>query len=825
MALESLINEVLLPTGYADEEALSRAETYLSPAAKDLVSEWAFLHNRLRNCFITGIIFFVCGALSSVVLLLMYITREKYAESFQTKLMARSSLTSAVIAAGSLVNGSFLNALSQDRLGYATVKRDSAICFLLFYGIPMIGVAAAALAGFNCQHRTCYGYGYKDASLEYYTVFCIVVTTPVVWWQFLSLLTASVAVRSAQEELKDGGVNKLPTDPQELDALEPPIGDKGVTGLATAVVALVLSLIKWILQLILLLALFWNSPLATRTIGGRAISEWGDAYVGESFTAAIDLGNDMYNETVVRPTPLVGEIDSGYFTTGIFVWVLGMLLNVFAVGIYMACKSTAVLRKAVEERLALTAFTFTCATYNPEAMRALADRRADVYFLRKLGALPALVMDLPIVILSVRFLVTYGWNTMVLFVGAASLAHGLIYLSRAIVVALTATLRRTPYVPDVANGEPPFYRATLGDVASMFASMLQLGLLCALLGVYYHGYSYGLYMGFTEDEARACNGAFWALSFIIIAYLIANLCCSISFLNHFTFSHENIAEKSYRSGLCVVLSLLDGAWLNLIAEETVAVREVKRAASFVAIGTNFVPALLLQGVMLFMANVPFGLLDTREDDSDWEEIVETASGEVGYYSFLASDYLRMMSAGSVANLAMACTVLVGVWKLLLLVILHTTRLKAEESPFVHTPFVGGAQWLANRSLPEGFDDESRRARLAAKLKGNGPGKPTHHMGYAIDANGQYIFDRDGQYTLGPGVQYVFDQDGNYSTDEWGNAMLEDADGVLITEGYGRDGDGYGATHRHRLHRSARRRRVLEGRVGAPGGRALLSRLV
>ena len=32
-------------------------------------------------------------------------------------------------------------------------------------------------------------------------------------------------------------------------------------------------------------------------------------------------------------------------------------------------------------------------------------------------------------------------------------------------------------------------------------------------------------------------------------------------------------------------------------------------------------------------------------------------------------------------------------------------------------------------------------------------------------------------------------DGNYALDEYGNAMLEDADGVLITAGYGNDGYG------------------------------------
>ena len=43
--------------------------------------------------------------------------------------------------------------------------------------------------------------------------------------------------------------------------------------------------------------------------------------------------------------------------------------------------------------------------------------------------------------------------------------------------------------------------------------------------------------------------------------------------------------------------------------------------------------------------------------------------------------------------------------------------------------------------------------------GGGSGLPTHHMGYAIDATGNYLYEADGSYTLGPGCQYVFDAAG------------------------------------------------------------------
>lgn len=783
LAIDTLVSRVLLPAGLPTAESTALARLYLEPAAVDLLDEWGVVHSRLQTCFFVGVSFFVAGCLSSVVLLLLYLTRPAYAESFQTKLVARSSLTSAFIAAVALVNGSALNAISQDRLGYSRVKRDSALCSLVFFGLPMIGVAAAALAAFNCQHRSC-SIGYKSANVEYYTLFAIVVTTPVVWWQFLCLLTATVAVRSASKDDKEA----LPTDPEELDALEPPSEDRGSwVGKLVTGASLLGSLGTWALQLLLLLAFFWNSPLATRTIGGRSAHEWGGEYAGEAVQAAIDLGAD-------RNLTIAGEVDVTYFSVGVVLWVGGMLVNVIAVGVYMACGSTAVLRRDVEGRLALTAFAFTCASIHPEAMRILADRRADVMVIRKLGGLPALLLDVPLVVLCLHWLLEHGHNSFVLLAGCASLAHGLLFLSRAVVVSLTADLRRPPCPPDLAAGEPPFHRVTLGDALTLAASLLQYGLILALIGLYYHGWQYGGYMGFTSDNASTCQGAFYALCVMAGALLVANLGVSLSFLNHYEFSHEGLAERSYLSSTVLLLACFDVAWLNLLAEEAIATREVRRAAAFVSLAVLFLPALLLQASVVFMANVPMALLDERAI-----ALSEMSSGMAGWNDFIMWHADDLMSASATQNSAFAFTVIIGVWKLLLLVILHTTS-KNEPSPFKHTPVVCGAQWRTNRQPPDDFEEERRRTRRANSGRRINPRveqRPTHHMGYALDVDGNYILDEEGGYTLGPGVRYVYDADGNYATDEYGNCVLEDADGVVIAEGYGEDGfggfttDGYG----------------------------------
>ena len=65
---------------------------------------------------------------------------------------------------------------------------------------------------------------------------------------------------------------------------------------------------------------------------------------------------------------------------------------------------------------------------------------------------------------------------------------------------------------------------------------------------------------------------------------------------------------------------------------------------------------------------------------------------------------RLLKASGVVNGAFALTVVVGVARLILLVILHTTRDRSIVSPFYHTAFIGGPQWLANRRampLPNG----------------------------------------------------------------------------------------------------------------------------
>jgi hypothetical protein len=802
--IEKIVARVLIPTGKITDETMEMAERFLSPAAIELVEEWAWLFTRLSACFAVSVICFTLGMATGPALLVYYLRSPNHAESFRSRLMYRSSLTASAVLAFSMANAGFLNVFTQDRLGYSLVKRDSAMFHMCFLGLPMLAVAAAALGGFNCQHRACGGESFTlggvefgGRAIEYYMVFNLVVTVPLVWWHFLSFMTASVAVRSAREqkekEAKGEVTSSTEAEKAEAELREPPISDANYSGSMFALGCFCASTVKWVMQLFLLIALFWNSPLSTRIIGGRTADEWlelggggGDSELSTSRPFQLWIEGAYYAALdPPKNVTLVGDVDSEFFSVGMVIWVLGMLVNVGAVGVYLAWYSTPHLRKAVEQKLALTAFTFTVSVVHPEALRALADRRTDVMWLRIFGALPALLLDLPIVVLSLRFLLTYGYNALVLCVGIVSLVHLLVYFFRAVVVAVTRGLLR-----EAGPKDPNFVRYTFGDLINQFAMFLQFALSCCVVGLYYHGWKYGFSVGFSEEHVSACESSFYAASFVIVLSLLASCATSVSFLNHFVFSHAAISERSYWSSIVLGVSCIDASWLAALSEDTICVREVKRTASIVSIATLFFPMLVIQGALAFMAGVPFFMLDGYDEDTA-SDLYDISSERGSGYDRVV--WQHIIAGNTVQNAALTMTVIVGVWKLLLLVMLHTTR-QADAAagmlitPFKHTPWVLGTQWYENRKPPLGYSDPQEIARQKM-LAQTGRGRPTHHMGYAIDEHGNYIYDEEGNYAIAEGVNYTYDEWGNPAMDENGSYVLQDALGVTIVDGYGFDGFG------------------------------------
>ena len=556
------------------------------------------------------------------------------------------------------------------------------------------------------------------------------------------------------------------------------------------------SVFKFGLQVVLLLAFLWNSPLAEKNIGGRPARAW----VGEGASEAIARFVNEY-VPVRLSTEDGGATASDLFVIGAIVFTAGMLANVLAVFVYVARYSTPALGKAIAARLGLTAFAFTFTVVHPEAMRLVATRRKDAMALRSLGFLPALLLDLPIASLCVRFLFTqhYGMDSLVLWVAILSTAHGLLFFYSALIATITADLRRTPQVED------GFERVSVFDVFGLAFSTLHFALMGALVALYFYGWRYGDMVGFEADQAASCrNFLYWAIA-ILAASCASNLSACCSFLNHYIFSHADVAEYSYFTGVVLLLGTIDPAWLNFLSKDETAVREVKRVGALVSIVSFYLPIGCLQLFTILFAKIDWTLLDDHTD----RVATDLGSGAFWYTPEL---FDHIIDGSTVQLVCAAATLIVGVGKSFFFASNMSQRKMDDEydpSPYVHTINVLGAQWQINRQP----SDDSYRKPSSSRRGGGGGGssttsrsqrgtpssrrraaagrRPTHHMGYALDADGNYTVDANGEYVLGDGVQYIDPETNEYVQDADGSFMLEDADGVLIEEGYGPNGDEYG----------------------------------
>merc|ERR1719446_508235 len=103
----------------------------------------------------------------------------------------------------------------------------------------------------------------------------------------------------------------------------------------------------------------------------------------------------------------------------------------------------------------------------------------------------------------------------------------------------------------------------------------------------------------------------------LVFMCVGNLCMVVSCMNHWAFANVNFSEKSFTSAFVMCACLLDGSFLNLLAEDTTAIAEIKRAAIFVSLATWFGPALVLQVIMEFMLNVDWQVYEYMNGGGDW----------------------------------------------------------------------------------------------------------------------------------------------------------------------------------------------------------------
>jgi len=151
------------------------------------------------------------------------------------------------------------------------------------------------------------------------------------------------------------------------------------------------------------------------------------------------------------------------------------------------------------------------------------------------------------------------------------------------------------------------------------------------------------------------------------------------------------------------------------------------------------PLLLLQLIVFVFSDIDFSKLQAEHNIFGTSDALEDAP---------------------VAISALALSIGVGIWRLLLLVILQSTKEAQETSPFAHTLLVCGPQWWKNREVPEGWDDGR------PVLPGRGSNRSTR------DNYGGGEGDAGSDAGSGAGEQQYYE---------------DDVEGAYGAEGYGAEG--------------------------------------
>ena len=240
----------------------------LSQAALVQLDDLVQLRRTVFVSFGACVAFFVLGCLANVALLSLYLRRPSYAEHFRSDAVWRQSMKSAAIGVGTLLNGGFINGLSQTAEGYRLAKRDSAAIYLLFHGIPIVAAASQVLVYLDCQHRSC-AVQFRGSDATVYLYFFIVVAAPLIWWQVARLVMQMAAARMDPQHDKD-------IDPLQQDALEPPAPNRASPlALLGRVLSSLACFLKWLLALLGMLHVYWNSPAYT---GDGYLSDGGSSF-------------------------------------------------------------------------------------------------------------------------------------------------------------------------------------------------------------------------------------------------------------------------------------------------------------------------------------------------------------------------------------------------------------------------------------------------------------------------------------------------------------------------------------------------------------------
>jgi len=691
------------------------AEAYeITEGAQMQVGEWVKLAETFHQCFCACLLFFVAGLIANVTCLSIYLRKPAYADAFRSQTLWRRSITSSLIGVAGTINGGFFNAFTQSEEGYRIVKRDSSLVSLMTHGVPVLGIAAAAASSLDCQHRPC-GVVLRGADAAAYVYMVIAVTAPVVWWLFARFVMQLIALRAPIDDDDEEAQRAEAEDEAEPVVVGRESGN--TAGYMAQGCSIVFCFGKFVLQLLGVLQFYWNSDLYT-----------GSGYMCKTLNFCITPPAEF-----VLPYHVSEEV----FRTAMAIFALGMALNVCSIAWMLARWSTAALNRSLQKRAASAVLGLSLSLVHPEMLTFVADRRVDVFALRKLGAMTACCMDLPLLIV---FSANMDWSwrnqggyrdPFMALVIVVTGVHVAVYFARGLVAMVSGSLRK--------KSERRIHLPGLRDGISILLASIQLALFGALIAVYEEGSRWS--RGLTDEDRTTLFNATCAASAFLALYVVANICMSVSFLNHYRFSHAGLTDYSFTSAMVMCLAAIDGQWLSMLSQDDTSTREVKRAALFVSLATYLAPVVVLQVAMQFVIRPDFALLEENSS----------------------------LPVDSVIVGCMGITIVTCVAKLLLLVILHTTRDRALGTPFYHTAFIGGPQWKENRKPSDGDEVED-----------DGAGQRPRRKPYAARNNSQ----TRGGFRGGAGAMYGDNADGDYAIDEYGDGtgtMQSTEDGYEMGE--------------------------------------------
>ena len=153
---------------------------------------------------------------------------------------------------------------------------------------------------------------------------------------------------------------------------------------------------------------------------------------------------------------------------------------------------------------------------------------------------------------------------------AACVLHMMAYASRGVIFVLTSGLRR--------KNEGSFYSylPNFGDGLTSLVGLVQFFVVILLIVTFDAGSHDGLTK---QEDQQHMHNCVRVLAITLGINMLCNFMAVCSFLNHWVFSHEQLTDRPFASGLVVCLGVFDVSFLDLLSNDEQHDKDVKYAAT------------------------------------------------------------------------------------------------------------------------------------------------------------------------------------------------------------------------------------------------------